>query len=171
MDSEKRRKRIIEVLEKATGPITGAELSRQCHVSRQIIVGDVAMLRAHGEDIISTPRGYQLHASGNGGIQRTFVVCHGPDQVRAELEAIVDNGGTVQNVVIEHDVYGYLEGTLRLRSRRDIEQYIKKMAESKSELLSRISGGIHSHVVEAASEEDLQAIEEALEKLHILYKQ
>ena len=45
------------------------------------------------------------------------------------------------------------------------------MAESKSELLSRISGGIHSHVVEAASEEDLQAIEEALEKLHILYKQ
>ena len=89
MESEDRRKQIIDILTKASSPVTGTELSKKCQVSRQIIVGDVALLRARGISIISTPRGYQLDHAGHVGIQRMIVVCHGPEQMRAELEAIV----------------------------------------------------------------------------------
>ena len=90
--------------------------------------------------------------------------------VEKELEAIVDNGGIVHNVVVEHEVYGDLEGKLNLHSRRDIQQYLKRMSDSKAELLSRISGGIHTHLVETANAEDMAAIQDALETLGVLYK-
>lgn len=91
------------------------------------------------------------------------------DLMEAELEAIVDNGGIVHNVVVEHEVYGNLEGTLNLHSRRDVQQYIKRMKDSKAELLSTISGGIHTHLVEAKTEEELDAISQALHDLKVLY--
>ncbi len=170
MDSSKRRLLIMDVLKEAQGAVTGSALSKRCNVSRQIIVGDVAILRAQGTHIISTPRGYQLIAKQKGGMQRVFVCCHGPELVEKELEAIVDNGGIVHNVVIEHEVYGDLEGKLNLHSRRDIQQYLTRMKNSKAELLSRISGGIHTHLVETANAEDMAAIQDALEALGVLYK-
>lgn len=170
MDSSKRRLLIMDILKKAQGAVTGSALSKRCNVSRQIIVGDVAILRAQGFHIISTPRGYQLIAKQKGGMQQVFVCCHGPEMVEKELEAIVDNGGIVHNVVVEHEVYGDLEGKLNLHSRRDIQQYLKRMSDSKAELLSRISGGIHTHLVETANAEDMAAIQDALETLGVLYK-
>ncbi len=170
MDSSKRRLLIMDILKKAQGAVTGSALSKRCNVSRQIIVGDVAILRAQGIHIISTPRGYQLIAKQKGGMQQVFVCCHGPEMVEKELEAIVDNGGIVHNVVVEHEVYGDLEGKLNLHSRRDIQQYLKRMSDSKAELLSRISGGIHTHLVETANAEDMAAIQDALETLGVLYK-
>ncbi len=170
MDSSKRRLLIMDILKKAQGAVTGSVLSERCNVSRQIIVGDVAILRAQGTHIISTPRGYQLIAKQKGGMQQVFVCCHGPEMVEKELEAIVDNGGIVHNVVVEHEVYGDLEGKLNLHSRRDIQQYLKRMSDSKAELLSRISGGIHTHLVETANAEDMAAIQDALEALGVLYK-
>ena len=170
MDSSKRRLLIMDILKKAQGAVTGSALSKRCNVSRQIIVGDVAILRAQGIHIISTPRGYQLIAKQKGGLQQVFVCCHGPEMVEKELEAIVDNGGIVHNVVVEHEVYGDLEGKLNLHSRRDIQQYLKRMNDSKAELLSRISGGIHTHLVETANAEDMAAIQDALEALGVLYK-
>lgn len=170
MDSSKRRLLIMDILKKAQGAVTGSALSKRCNVSRQIIVGDVAILRAQGIHIISTPQGYQLIAKQKGGIQQVFVCCHGPEMVEKELEAIVDNGGIVHNVVVEHEVYGDLEGKLNLHSRRDIQQYLKRMSDSKAELLSRISGGIHTHLVETANAEDMAAIQDALETLGVLYK-
>ena len=161
MDSAERRKRIVQILTNAKGAVTGTELSQQCDVSRQIIVGDVAILRAEGLGIVSTPRGYQLIGDILPGVQHVFVCCHDMELMQAELEAIVDNGGVVHNVVIEHEVYGNLEGTLNLRSRRDVKQYVKKMKDSQAELLSRISGGIHTHLVTAACQEDIDAIQEA----------
>lgn len=170
MDSSKRRLLIMDILKKAQGAVTGSALSKRCNVSRQIIVGDVAILRAQGIHIISTPRGYQLIAKQKGGMQQVFVCCHGPKMVEKELEAIIDNGGIVHNVVVEHEVYGDLEGKLNLHSRRDIQQYLKRMSDSKAELLSRISGGIHTHLVETANAEDMAAIQDALETLGVLYK-
>ena len=127
-------------------------------------------MRAQGTDIISTPRGYQLVTPVVPGCTRVFVCCHGLDQMEGELNAIVDNGGIVRNVVIEHEVYGNLEGTLNLHSRRDVQQYVKRMHDSHAEMLSAISGGIHTHLVEAATEEELEAIGQALRDLGVLYK-
>ena len=169
MDNTTRREQILQILHESTGAVTGTALAKACNVSRQIIVGDVALLRAQGAGIISTPRGYQLVTPLKKGCTRVFVCCHGMDLMEAELEAIVDNGVIVHNVVIEHEVYGNLEGTLNLHSRRDIQQYLKRMNDSKAEMLSTISGGIHTHLVEANSEEELDAIHKALQDLHVLY--
>ena len=164
MDSSARREKILQILQESSSAVTGTALSKACNVSRQIIVGDVAILRAQGIAIISTPRGYQLVTPAAPGCTRVFVCCHGSDLMEAELNAIV------HNVVIEHDVYGNLEGTLNLHSRRDIQQYIKRMHDSHAEMLSTISGGIHTHLVEAATEEELDAIGQALRDVGVLYK-
>lgn len=169
MDSEARREYIMEALGKSEKAVTGTALARQCHVSRQIIVGDVAILRAQGIEIISTPRGYQLIAGRKGTVRRVFVCRHGWEQTEDELLAIVDNGGVVRNVCVEHEVYGTLEAALNLHSRRDVLQYMKHMEKSHASLLSKISGGIHTHLVEAATEEDMEAIVQALQHLGILY--
>lgn len=171
MESVERRQLILATITKAKSPVKGTDLAKKCQVSRQIVVGDIALLRAGGEPIISTPRGYQLAREHSEGIQKVIVCCHGADEMLQELETIVDNGGIVHNVCVEHEVYGYLEGTLKLRSRRDVRQYVKRMQDSKAELLSSISGGIHTHLVETVSADDLEAIEEELDKLGILYKQ
>lgn len=170
MDSRTRRLRIMDALQTSQGAITGNELSKRCNVSRQIIVGDVAILRAQGIHIISTPRGYQLIDEKKGGMQQVFVCCHGPEMMEKELNAIIDNGGIIHNVVVEHEVYGDLEGKLNLHSRRDIQQYLKRMNDSNAELLSSISGGIHTHLVETENAEDMTAVQEALESLGVLYK-
>lgn len=170
MENKERRDAILAMLKKTDKPVTGTEMAKACQVSRQIIVGDIALLRASGTPIISTPRGYQLHEFQKHGIQESFLCRHGTDQVEAELNAIVDNGGVVHNVVVEHEVYGFMEGELNLRSRRDVQLYIPRMKETKAPLLSSISNGVHTHLVETETEEEMEAIHRALEKLGILVK-
>lgn len=171
MESEQRRQKIMNIITDAKSPVKGTDLAEKCKVSRQIIVGDIALLRASGSPIISTPRGYQLARERANGIEKVIVCCHGADQMQLELETIVDNGGMVHNVCVEHEIYGYIEGSLKLRSRRDVRQYVKKMEDCHAELLSSISGGIHTHLIETVSQDDMDAIEEELDKLGILYKQ
>lgn len=170
MDGKTRRAYILQTLQQTTAPVTGSALAAHCQVSRQIIVGDVALLRVAGKNIISTARGYQLLEKENKEHVRAFVCRHGRDKMAEELNAIVDNGGIVRNVVIEHEVYGTLEGTLQLHSRRDVSQYLQKMESSQAPLLSSISCGIHTHVVGAESEEDLDAVARALAQLGVLYR-
>lgn len=172
MDSQQRREQILNILATSPDkPVNGTKLAKACEVSRQIIVGDIAILRARGHEILSTPRGYRLADAQKHGLQRIFVCRHNADEMQAELNAIVDNGGIVHNVVIEHDVYGALEGTLDLHSRRDVKNYVQKMQASHAPLLSSISDGIHTHLVEAERKEDLDAIENALKKLGFLYQE
>lgn len=170
MDNVQRRKQIIEILHEAEAPVNGTTLAKMCKVSRQIIVGDIAMLRAKGSNIISTPRGYQLLHVEPVGYRRLMVCKHGMELMQLELETMVDNGGVVENVLVEHEVYGELEAKLNLRSRRDLQQYMTLMKQSHAPLLSSLSGGIHTHSIWAMSEEELDVIEEKLDALGILYK-
>lgn len=169
MDNAARRNEIINILSRSQKPVNSTVLSQRCAVSRQIIVGDIAILRAEGTEIISTPRGYQLLKVEEKGRRKIFVCRHGMDKMRAELEAIIDNGGIVENVVVEHEVYGTLEAKLNLRSRRDLQHYLSLMLESGAEMLCCLSGGVHTHAVRADTEEELEVIRQALEELKILY--
>ena len=65
MEGEKRREEIISCLTKSTQPISGAELAKSLHVSRQVIVQDIALLRATNKNILSTNRGYILYNPKN----------------------------------------------------------------------------------------------------------
>lgn len=170
MDNEERRKNILDILRKAQKSVTGTALAEKFGVSRQIVVGDIALLRAKGLPIVSTPRGYSLQNQDKGGVKETFVCRHDGALVEAELLAVVDNGGCVHNVIVEHEIYGFLEGQLNLRSRRDVELYMAKMRESHAPLLSSISNGIHTHLVETRTAEEMQAVRDALQKLGVLYQ-
>ena len=158
-----RRGRIISDLVNADKPVSGAALAKQLGVSRQIIVQDIALLRANGHDIVATNRGY-LAASKEVSprCERRFKVHHDESQTIDELETIVDLGGAVEDVMVNHRVYGKVTAPLGLKSRRDIAHFAEDMATGRSSLLMTVTSGYHFHLVSAESEEVLDDIEHAL---------
>ena len=113
MTGEKRRSQIIHILESSSKPVPGAELSQTLQVSRQVIVQDIAIIRANGYEVMATNRGYVLHA--NGEIQRVFKVNHSDDEIEQELNDIIDFGGQVRDVFVYHKVYGVVRADMNLK--------------------------------------------------------
>jgi len=149
-------------------PITGGELARRLGVSRQVIVQDMAILRAGGADILATPQGYIL-GPAEGVYRRTFACRHDMAGMEQELLIIVDNGGRVLDVVVEHPVYGELRGYLMLASRRDVYKFLENLHKSGAKPLYTLTEhGVHLHTVTAEKEEALNAIELDLAREGIL---
>ncbi len=172
MENEKRRASILKLLGHSASPITGTQLASELNVSRQIIVQDVAILRASGEQILATPRGYLLYSSEDDGkrVRATIACRHSRDEIGKELGMIVDLGGTVIDVFIEHPVYGELQGNLMISSRRDVEQFVKKLSTTRSSPLLTLTGGVHLHTVEAPSQDVLDEILSVLDQAGYLVK-
>ena len=146
MDAQERRQAIAHKLEQAEGPVSARALAKEFAVSRQIIVGDVALLRAGGLDISATPRGYVMPAR-SAGLVRTLACRHRGDQMEAELNAVVDQGCTVVDVIVEHPIYGQLPGPLRLSNRYEVSQFIQRCREESAAPLSLLTEGIHLHTI------------------------
>ena len=167
MDAAARREQIRRTLSQASVPVSAASLARSLGVSRQVIVGDVALLRAGRVRISATPRGYLLGPEERG-ILRTVACRHTAGEMEAELTAVVDNGCTVLDVIVEHPVYGQLTGALRLSSRYDVRQFIARCGESAAPPLSLLTEGIHLHTLSCPSDEACRRVCEALRELNIL---
>jgi len=164
MTSDERRDKIIASLKQSNSPLTGASLAKQYKVSRQIIVQDIAILRAAGHDIIATPQGYLIpRTNQTRSITRVFAVKHNPEDIKDELNTIVDYGGKVLDVIIEHPVYGEFKASLMMSSRRDVAAYLATMEKEEAEPLSKLTEGVHLHTVEAESIAILNQIEKILE--------
>lgn len=144
MTSEERRKALLGELERQTEPVSASRLARSFHVSRQIVVGDVALLRAAGAEIAATPRGYLLQRQETG-LRRQVACRHTAGDMERELNIMVDNGCAVLDVVVAHPVYGQLTGSLHLRSRYDVGQFIAKAAQARP--LSLLTEGVHLHTL------------------------
>lgn len=173
MNASERRRGIIQVLQKEEGPISAKQLADRFQVSRQIIVGDVALLRAEGQEIFSSPRGYLFEKKKNrcASLYSGKVVCqHTAAQAERELQIIVDNGGETVDVEVEHPIYGNISSTLHIRSRHDIQEFLGKMTENEGKMLSSLTDGIHLHTIQCQSEEDFQRIKAELRKAKILYE-
>ena len=168
MDALERRKVIACRLEQSDGPVSATALAKECGVSRQIIVGDVALLRAGGMDIAATPRGYILPSHAPGLI-RTLAARHHGDQMEAELNAIVDQGCTVIDVIVEHPIYGQLTGPLRLSNRYEVRQFVERCREQAVAPLSLLTEGIHLHTIACPDEAAYERVREALEALGVLF--
>lgn len=162
MDGEQRREAILTVLKENAKPVSGTYLAQRYDVSRQVIVQDIALLRAKGNDVLATARGYILNEEINVMHQRILLVKHTEAETEEELNTIIDNGGRVRNVIILHPIYGELVGDLMLRTRRDIKEFVSKLIETKANPLLKLTDGSHMHTVEAASEEELDIIEAEL---------
>lgn len=170
--TKQRRTQLIEILKKSTVALNGQHLAEQFHVTRQIIVQDIALLRADGLPIISTNRGYIYKDSERPlYAHRLFKVHHTPEEMELELLAIVDNGGRIQNILIDHPVYGEIETLLKLTCRRDVRHFLKQVEDSDFRALSSLTDGVHYHLVEADSQQDLDYIENALLELGFLIKE
>ncbi|MBL4951257.1 transcription repressor NadR [Neobacillus sp. OS1-32] len=167
---DERRKFILQLLRESSHPITGSELAEKTNVSRQVIVGDITLLKAKGEPIIATSQGYMFlqQPAGNIIYQRIIACRHTPAETEKELNMIVDHGVTVKDVKIEHAVYGDLTASIMVSNREEVKQFMNKLETTKAPLLSELTGGIHLHTLTAARETDLDRAETALKKEGIL---
>ncbi|MBS4534012.1 transcription repressor NadR [Clostridium sp. D2Q-14] len=163
MNGNDRRESIIEILNTYKEAIKGAEIAEKFNVSRQVIVQDIAILRARGIDIIATPNGYIMVNKEPLGIRRTIVSQHqNNEDIEEELNIIVDLGGKILDVIVEHPIYGEIKGQLMISSRIDVSEFMKRLKENNAEPLSTLTDGVHIHTIEVPSEEIFNKIKNKL---------
>lgn len=160
LKSDERRNRILEILASSKEPVSGLQLSKKLDVSRQVIVTDIAILRTNHPELISTNSGYILMQSYSNS--RIFKVHHSDEQTEEELLCITDLGGCIQDVFVEHRVYGTIKAPLNISCKRDIENFMRDLKSGVSTPLKNVTDGYHYHTVEARSKEILDEIEERL---------
>ena len=161
MNAAERREAILSALSSQNGPVSASHLAQTLSVSRQIIVGDVALLRAGGADIIATPRGYILSGS-HAGIRRRIACCHTSTELEEEMNIIVDNGCTIEDVIVEHPIYGQLTGLLQVSSRYDVSSFIREVSSQEAKPLSVLTNGIHLHTITCPDEDAFQRVRQML---------
>jgi len=170
MIATQRRAAVLDEINKSKGAISATSLAKLFHVSRQIIVGDIALLRAEGHDIIATARGYMSKDPHVEAYRKTIACKHSPDQTTTELYLLVDLGIVVEDVIIEHDVYGEMRGTLGLASRLDVDDFMDKLYQSQSKLLSELTDGIHLHTIICKDENHFELALKSLASAGFLLK-
>ncbi|MBQ8638567.1 MAG: transcription repressor NadR [Lachnospiraceae bacterium] len=166
MEGEERRKLLVELLTQSTVPVSGSELAQKLKVSRQVVVQDIALLRASNRNIISTNKGYLLYSAENRSskCRRTYFVSHDDAGMEEELNTVVDNGGKLLDVVVDHEIYGQITVDLLLDNRREVREFMEKINSGTARPLNVLTNGKHYHTVEADSETILDQIEEELKK-------
>ena len=163
MNGEQRRNAILNKLNNSSAPMSGSRLAQEFHVSRQVIVQDIALLRAEGHEILSASRGYQLTKGGMAS--RVFKVFHTSERTEEEMNVFVDYGGFIKDIFIYHRAYGVVSVPLEIRSRLEVRRFIdEKMSGGISKGLSDATSGYHYHTIEAESEEILDLIQDELGK-------
>lgn len=166
MTGAERREEIVGKIRQSHDPVSGKSLANLYGVSRQVIVQDVALIRAAGYDIMSTNRGYIINEPTV--LSRVFKVQHTDEQLEEELCAIVDLGGCVEDVFVNHRVYGRMEAPLHISSRRKVAEFMNDIKSGKSSPLKNITSNYHYHTVSADSEATLELIENMLREKHFL---
>ena len=87
-----------------------------------------------------------------------------------ELNAIVDQGCTVLDVIVEHPIYGQLTGPLRLSSRYEVAQFVTRCQDQAAAPLSQLTEGVHLHTVLCPDPDAAGRVRDALERLNFLYQ-
>ncbi|WP_427813378.1 transcription repressor NadR [Enterococcus sp. 22-H-5-01] len=170
IDGDHRKAQILAALQETEKPISATSFAKEFGVSRQIVVGDVALLRAAGENIVATARGYLLERESKKLVSK-IAVQHGRSQAEEELRIIVEHGGEVIDVIVEHPLYGELAGGLHVASQKDIDRFLLAAQKYQAAFLSELTDGIHLHTIAYESIENLAEIEQALAKAGILYEE
>ncbi|MFK3958266.1 transcription repressor NadR [Guptibacillus hwajinpoensis] len=170
---ENRRLLILQWLKESEKPLTGSDLSKRTNVSRQVIVQDISLLKARNEPIIATSQGYVMFSSDRKDTKQEQVIAckHLPEDTKNELYTIVDNGGTVKDVTVEHPLYGHLTASLYVGNRFEADQFLSKLSMTNASLLSELTSGVHLHTIEANSKSQLEAVINALKHEGFLLEQ
>ena len=161
---EERRQQLLERLKTSNEAIKGTELAKQAGVSRQVIVGDITLLKARNEPILATSQGYlYMHqSSASHSFERQIACSHSPEDAREELYTLVDTGVLVKNVTVEHPVYGELTASIMVSNRHEVDQFLVRVEETGASYLSELTGGIHLHLIASSTQESLDAAVEGM---------
>lgn len=168
MSAGERAEAILERISQSSSPVSGGMLSQEFGVSRQIIVKDIAALKAQGNDIIATTKGYILHRIPMP--ERVFKVVHRDDEIQQELQTIVDAGGIVKDVFVWHKIYGKIEAELDIRTRRDVTEYINTLQNGRSSPLKNVTNEYHYHTIAAENDTVLDKVRGELDRIGFLVK-
>ena len=164
MTGEQRRTEIRRMLQQSQQPLTGTALANALHVSRQVIVQDIAMMRAEHLPILSTNKGYLLRPDDVRLQQpkRVFFVRHTTEQVLEEFMTVIDLGGRILDVAVEHELYGPIRADLLIENAQDARDFVTRLGACRDNPLKVLTDDCHFHTVAAPSEKLLDLIESEL---------
>jgi transcriptional regulator of NAD metabolism len=168
MSSKERREYIKKLLSKNNSIYKGQSLAEELGVTRQVIVKDIAIIRAEGLNIIATPEGYLIPSEESNHVRRVIALSHTKNDMYRELECIVKFGGIIEDVIVEHPLYGEIRAMLMIKTLIDIEKFIKKFEEFNAQPLSALTKGIHLHTIKADNEEIIECIVQELKDKNYL---
>ena len=162
MNGEIRREKIKQMLAGASQPMTGTALAAALHVSRQVIVQDIALMRAEQLPIVSTNKGYLLgpDAARSSQPKRVFFVRHTTEQMLEEFMAVIELGGRILDVSVEHDLYGPIRADLLIENAREAADFVERLDRCRDNPLKVLTDDRHYHTVTAPSERLLDLIEQ-----------
>lgn len=157
MNSIERREDIYKLLLKSDIPLKGVDIAKKYLVTRQVIVKDIAILRAKGQNIIATPDGYIVSKNDNK-VKAIIAVNHSEEEMIEEMSIVIKYGGIIEDVIVEHPLYGEIRGMLMIKNYNELNKFIKKYRDQDARLLSVLTKGIHIHTIAAESNEDIDSI-------------
>ncbi|MCD2256978.1 3H domain-containing protein [Agrilactobacillus fermenti] len=168
LSGQERRNQIRTQLQTTDTPISASKFAKQFGVSRQTVVGDIALMRASGEAVVANFNGYTYEQVSSD--QTAKIVCrHTRAQAQQELELIVANGGKLLNTIIDHEIYGEVTGNLNISNMTEVKHFITKLKRTDAHLLSELTDGVHLHTIAYRTDADLAAIKQALQDADILF--
>lgn len=164
MTGDERRTRILCRLQQTDTPLSGTVLAKTFHVSRQVIVQDIALMRAENYGIVSTNKGYLLRSkkTENTHPKRVFYVKHENSQVLDEFNTVLELGGKILDVAVEHEIYGQICVDLLIETKADATEFYDKLMTCGANPLKLLTDDCHYHTVAAPSERLLDLIEQDL---------
>src|SRR6056297_2393156 len=170
--TEKRREDILKILRDSRSPVKGSSLAEKFKVSRQVIVQDIAILRARNIYIMANSNGYYIHkpSGANRNIKTVFVKHGGFDEIEKELQIIVDMGAKILDAIVMHPIYGEIRCPLEINSRYDLNRFLEESGKSSAAPLSTLTNGEHIHTIEVPNDMIFKKITEALDEMGILEK-
>ena len=164
MTGNERRNQILHLLREQGSPLSGTALAKTFGVSRQVIVQDIALIRAENHAIVSTNKGYICRTEHNENTQpkRVFRVRHNTEQVLDELMTALELGGRILDVAVEHELYGQIRVDLAIENPQDAQDFVQRLHQCRDNPLKVLTDDCHYHTVSAPSERLLDLIEQEL---------
>ena len=157
--TQSRRDSIKKLLQTSLDPVTGSCLAKKYDVSRQVIVQDIAVLRAAGLNIVAASNGYFIPRKPKSSQLIKTVVCqHDSSKLGDELQTMLEYGCKILNVIVDHPVYGEIIGQLMIASQDELDAFLKRVKDMDALPLSSLTDGEHIHTIEVPSEKIFTAL-------------
>ncbi|MEW9076862.1 transcription repressor NadR [Terrisporobacter glycolicus] len=168
MNSNERREKLLHILKTYNRPVKGVDLAKELNVTRQIVVKDIALLRASGIDILATSTGYIIYTIRNQEFKIKCKNHYNEEHILLELQTIIDLGGKVKDVIVDHPTYGTIKAELNLASNRDLKIFMENSKKNGFKQLSSLTQDYHVHTIEVPDENTLEEIKKELKEVNIL---